>query len=381
MDVVIMGCGEITGAVAQELAREGGVRLMVADRDETRARELAARTGARPARVDVTDREQLISVLGDADLVVNGVGPFFRFGRSVIDAAVATSTHYVDVCDEYDVTAQVVADVDLDRAAREAGLTILLGAGASPGITNLAARWAAEGLDEVRSIDLFVGVPTMPSFGVTINEHMLHALSGDVLQVLDSRLQPVPAWGGAVEQPLAEPFGTHEFGYMGHPEPITLARRYPGLERATIRYSWLSPQTNRLWRDFDRLGLTSSDPVDGTGISPRGFLARLLDSDQAAAIPGATPTERPVGSAWRIVAEGVRDGRSAEVVVDNAIRYAELRCAGPMLTALPAAWAARALLRGEVEGAGVVAPEDLFDPEPFIADYVERTGCRIERRV
>ena len=45
MDVVIMGCGEITGAVAQELAREGGVRLVVADRDETRARELAARTG------------------------------------------------------------------------------------------------------------------------------------------------------------------------------------------------------------------------------------------------------------------------------------------------------------------------------------------------
>ena len=378
MHMVIMGCGEITSAAAQELARDGDIRLTVADRDEGRARDLAARVGARPARVDDPAPAGLRELLGDADAVLNGVGPVFRFGRRVIEAAVDTGTHCVDVCDEYDVTAEVFADPALDLAARDAGATVLLGCGASPGITNLAARWAAEGLDEVRSIDILVGVPTMPSFGVTINEHMLHALSGEVLQVIDREQRAVPAWGGAVEESLPEPFGTHTFGYMGHPEPITLARRY-GLERATIRYSWLSAETNRLWQDFARLGLTADGPVPGTGLSPRGFLARLLDNDHAAAIPGAVPSTRPIGSAWRIIATGTRSGETAQVTVDNPIRDADLRCTGAELTALPAAWAARSILSGEARHPGIAAPEDLFDPEPFIGAYIERTGCRIQR--
>ena len=47
-------------------------------------------------------------------------------------------------------------------------------------------------------------------------------------------------------------------------------------------------------------------------------------------------------------------------------------------TAAPAAEAARRLVRGEVAGTGVLAPEQAFEAEPFLDD-LGATGCTVTR--
>lgn len=62
--------------------------------------------------------------------------------------------------------------------------------------------------------------------------------------------------------------------------------------------------------------MASDEEVPGTGLSPRQFFARLMDLEQGTRIPGAMPSQRPQGSAWRVVAEGELDGSPAACVVD-----------------------------------------------------------------
>lgn len=374
----ILGAGAITSAVATELSATD-FDLLIADRDSDRALKLANHTGGEAVTLDVTDQQQLHAFLQRCDAVCNGIGPFFRFGRTILDACVATATHYVDICDEVEVTASVLDDPDLDEAARRAGITALIGCGASPGLTTIAGAWAADALDATTAIEIFVGIPTMPTFGVTINEHMLHALSGSVTQILDGTPTSVPAWSGRRRVTLAQDFGEHEFGYMGHPEPLAWHRSMPHLSEATFRWSWLEPQTNALWQAYEASGMTSPEVVESAGMSPRAFLARYMDSELGAKIVGAMPTSRPTGSAWRIIATGEKDGEDVNVIVDHIIEYAQLRCTGDMLTAFPAACGVQQIL--EYDGAGVCTPDQRFEADRFMATYRERTGTRLERRV
>jgi len=82
-----------------------------------------------------------------------------------------------------------------------------------------------------------------------------------------------------------------------------------------------------------------------------------------------------------VVAEGTKDGQPARAVVDHIIEYANLRCGGDTLTAYPAARAALSLATGEIDGRGVLTPEEVLDAESFVREYAEHTGTRLDRYV
>ena len=77
-------------------------------------------------------------------------------------------------------------------------------------------------------------------------------------------------------------------------------------------------------------------------------------------------------------AEGVARGRPATVRA-TAVTVPHDRWGmggGVVSTAAPAAEAARRLVRGEVAGTGVLAPEQAFEAEPFLDD-LGATGCTV----
>jgi len=54
--------------------------------------------------VDATDKEDLSRVIKGADVVVNCVGPFYKFAPRILETAIENSVDYVDICDDYDAT-------------------------------------------------------------------------------------------------------------------------------------------------------------------------------------------------------------------------------------------------------------------------------------
>lgn len=104
MRVLALGGAGAMGAVAVRTAACAGIaeHIVVADRDHAAAQRLARDLSAAPVPIsargiDITDDAELRRALSEADLVLNTVGPYYRFGLTVLRAAIDTGTHYLDI--------------------------------------------------------------------------------------------------------------------------------------------------------------------------------------------------------------------------------------------------------------------------------------------
>jgi len=236
MKIVALGGSGGMGqyAVRTILGQDRIDEIVIADLDGAAAVRFAEQCGpkATGAAVDVTDEEGLDRLLSGADAIVNTVGPFFRFGPPVLRAAIRAGCDYIDINDDWEST---VAMLEMHEQARRAGITAVIGMGASPGITNLLAVKAIGALDTVDEVftgwDLGAAIPEEvsdePSAAMI---HGMHQLTGRIRNFDGGRFVD------------GKPMRTHELDYpgigrcktwsIGHPESITFPRYYPDLRKS-----------------------------------------------------------------------------------------------------------------------------------------------------
>jgi saccharopine dehydrogenase (NAD+, L-lysine-forming) len=273
--------------------------------------------------------------------------------------------NYVDVCDDVDATLDIL---QLDEAARARGVTALIGMGASPGVTNLLARFAAEGmLDETDSIDIFHAHGGEPFEGAGVVAHRFHCMSVDIPMFLDGELRYVKYFepsGIALREKFDFPVlgpGLQLYPYP-HPEQITLPRHLK-LRQVTNKGTVLPQEYYDLTRDICQLGLHRKEPlaVGGVPVSPHDFaIAFILDEREK--ILARTGFGRQRGCC-SVVARGRKRGRPLEIRFHMA---SESQALGEG-TGLPAALGALLMLEGKVKGPGVMPPEACVAPLDFLA--------------
>lgn len=127
--VLVLGA---TGRAGQRVSEEllaAGVEPVLAGRDGARLAELAERLGV-PSQatrvVDVQDEQAVAAAVADVDAVVNTVGPFMLLAAPVIEACLRAGVALVDLANEQPAVESLLAR---DAAAREAGVTLVTGAG------------------------------------------------------------------------------------------------------------------------------------------------------------------------------------------------------------------------------------------------------------
>ena len=69
-------------------------------------------------RVDATSPEDLEAVMAGHSVVAGALGPFYRFEKPIVKAAIQAGVDYVSICDDYDAVKEVLL---LDREAKERG--------------------------------------------------------------------------------------------------------------------------------------------------------------------------------------------------------------------------------------------------------------------
>ena len=356
---------------------------MIGDYNVAAAEAVAARIGAaaRAQRVDVTDRDSLRSALAGAELVFNAVGPFYRSAMPVIDAAIEARIDYVDINDDHDVAARLVMDSTYDRRAADAGIKVLIGCGSTPGFTNVLARLGANRLDRVRAIRLCWVVPFVGGFfSPAVWDHLFHMVDGDVTQYLDGRYQKVPAFGGWRDVSFLPPFGTYPAYYSGHGEPVTLPRFIAGVEEVSIR-SYFFPQAgDDVMRSLVRLGFGSHEHLPGLGISPLQFLIQYAASETGKAALTVGTGEEPFGHASQVEIEGERNAERVRLIFEQHEFMGDGTTPPQDPTSICARLVLESVLRGEVKGTGVLAPEACIDPEPYVRQVVRETGMTLYER-
>src|ERR1051326_4312358 len=155
--IVLGGCGEMGSEATRDLARTSEFEeIVVADLNLEKAQALAAELGGgrvRAEKVDASDEEALSERLRGFDVVANCTT--YHFGLNVTRAAIRAGVNYLDLGGLFNTPRQL----ELDAEARAAGVTVCLGCGATPGVTNLMARRAADQLDEGEEVHVAFASP------------------------------------------------------------------------------------------------------------------------------------------------------------------------------------------------------------------------------
>ncbi|MBW2261503.1 MAG: saccharopine dehydrogenase NADP-binding domain-containing protein [Deltaproteobacteria bacterium] len=377
MNYLILGSGRMARGLVHFLRRrDPDASIRVVDVVSSRARALARWAGGpvTAGRLDLADRAAVRRALARADVAVSAA--HYRFNPMLTAEAALTRTHLVDLGGNNDVVAK---QLKLASRVARAGVTVVPDTGLAPGMTNLLALWAIQGMDRVASVRIRVGgVPLkpVPPFDyqlVFATEGLINEYVEDALVLRAGKVRSVPSLTDVETLRFPPPFGRMEaFNTSGGASTLirTLKGRVKDLDYKTIRYPGHCEKMHAL----KHLGLMDDRAVrlGGQAVRPRALTGLLLER--------GLPSQGPDAVLVRVSAEGVRGGRRRKVrinLVDTMDRRtgltAMMRC-----TAFPSACIAWMLGRGLIDAPGVHEQESVVPVGRFVRE-MRGAGLRIRR--
>lgn len=367
--LVLGGTGGMGQGVARDLIKQEQIKKVILgdiNVDPARVQEkLRASNKVSLIKTDVNDHNGLVKTIREADVIINCAGPFYKTAVAVAKAAVEARVNYIDICDDYEAT-EILFASDIDRAAREAGITVLTGMGSDPGTNNVIVKWFANKLDRVDEIHLFWVVSIAELSGAAW-DHGLHMTIGKIPQYLDGKLVHVEGGTGEEMAQFLEPLGTCKLRYVGHPQPLTIPRYIKGVRNVIIKGALIPAWVDELIREQRETGFLGQEPVEVKGV-------KIVPYDLTLQLWGSIPDNRdrgPQSSGLKVIVKGEKEGKKITYTADMAGRMAPG-------TGLPASIAALMLNAGDVTAKGVVAPEGCIPPDKFLAELIQR-GAKIHQ--
>jgi lysine 6-dehydrogenase len=372
---LILGSGRQGTAAGYDLARFGSAsQIVMADFDETIASEAARRINqmaemelAQSLRLDVRDAVELEKALHRVHCVLSAV-PYY-FNLEITRAAIRAGAH---LCDIGGNTAIVQKQLQMDEAAKEAGISIVPDCGMGPGLINTMGAYAIDLLDEPDEVMIYdAGLPQdpQPPWNYQLTFHingLTNEMDGQAVFLRDGDI----AYVDTLSEPEFidfPPFGRLEADVTSggtSTAPWTFQGKVRRYENKVLRfpghYEWL--------RAYKTLGLFSEEPlqVGGQTVVPRQVYHTLLEPQITA------PRIQDVGII-RSVGTGLKDGRQAKVVIDLVDYYDEKTgfTAMERLTG----WHCSVMMVFQVMGQvrpGVVPVETAVAPKAFMEALHER---------
>lgn len=150
-DIVLFGATGYTGRLTAQALVARGQAPVLAGRNREALKALAKKLGGLPVRVaDVADPVSVRKIVKPGDVLVSTVGPFVRYGKPALDAALAGKAHYLDSTGEPAFMRQVFEQYGARAAAAGKAFLTAFGYDYVPGHTVAAAALEKAGKKAVR---------------------------------------------------------------------------------------------------------------------------------------------------------------------------------------------------------------------------------------
>lgn len=101
--IVVYGSYGYTGSLIVEECKRRNFNVILSGRDEYELANQHNKIGFPYQRADINKEDELLNLLNDAFLVIHCAGPFQFTARQMVEACLATKTHYLDITGEYEV--------------------------------------------------------------------------------------------------------------------------------------------------------------------------------------------------------------------------------------------------------------------------------------
>lgn len=320
MRVAVLGAGAVGSRAVRQLASTAEIEAVtVADVDPTKA-QLTARSIAEPDRVRTATVEAWSE---GADIGIVAIPGREGLHRSAAERLLEQGAHVVSTADD---VGEVRALLDLDAEAGTRGLVVAVGAGFAPGLTDLLAAHAADGLDQVDEVH----VAKVGTAGPACARQHHAALTGEALDWRDGAWNRRRGGSGRELCWFPDPVGGQDCYRAALPDALLLRGAFPSAERIT-----------------SRMGATRRDRL--TAGLP--MLRR--------------PHPEGMVGAVRVELRG-RRGTGREVVILGAMDRPGV--AAGCVAAVTALW----IGTGRVSRAGAAGLAELVTPAPFLVELARR---------
>ena len=361
---VLGGCGAV-GSVATETLASSGVfsEVTVADMNIVAAKKLARTIkGSKLSAVelDAENPQSIRKAISGSSVVLNCVGPFYKYGPIILKSVIEARINYVDVCDDFDATEKLLA---MDDKAKKAGISALIGMGSSPGVANVLVRFCADSLlDQVEAVDIYHAHGGEKVEGAAVVKHRIHSMKIDIPIFLNGKFTTVKLFedsGRALEEEAEfQDVGTYSVYAYPHPETITLPKYLKGVKRVTNLGLVLPPAYAELIKGMVRLGITDEKPIEVQGhkIIPLEFAVAFILSQRQRLMKEAG-INQPMGC-LKIVVKGYKNGQKNAYIFSMSSRGQGMGEG----TGIPAAIGAILTATGKIKEKGVLPPEACVNP-------------------
>ncbi len=373
--------GRMTVAILLEAPEVSSIT--VADKNYEKAKHFVEMVGSdklSAAEVDVTERAKLVDLISSHDLVINTVGPYYKFGKPILEATIEAKKDYIDINDD---TKPTLESLDMDQKAKDASITAIIGFGASPGLTNLMAVLACSELDEVDDLITAWGLG-LAKEGKKPNYYVLprkfyakykedpHIANAATMHLFYETLEKIPTFKGGkiIEiEPLteAEPLQFPGFKdayvcHIGHPEPVTLPRVIKANSVSNLMY--MGKMATDMVREYSQK------------ISNKELTISEASVDFAKEVRMRVRKEPEVMKEYVnlpprlcVVVTGTKDGKRKKVAI--ACQRAPF---GAMagVTGVPLAIGALMILEGKIKKTGVFTPEEIINTKEKLEAFFDR---------
>jgi saccharopine dehydrogenase-like NADP-dependent oxidoreductase len=400
--VVVGGAGAQGAACVSILANATDTKkIILADYDIDQANKVSKKIGSNRVtvkQVDAADVESLAGLFQGADTVINLVAPVFNDG--IMKACAIAGANYIDTSVgeilDLDIHAgdNVLSRIMLgkepkyDKEFKEKNITCLMGCGASPGLTNVLARYLSDKLDSVDSIKVRLVRKSLTESGIikpwSPSWSPQRALWGYGIKPIvfaDGSYESYPIYSGYEEYEFHEEMGIVPCVYHMHPEQVTLPHYIKkGIKNCDFKYT-IDTEIGTLIK----MGFADPDKkinLNGMEVVPRDLILKLvqqprdkflLESEDTAGLPFE------VMGAVAVEVSGIKSGKHIGYKITYNINFFDsprervdiFRKYGAtnIYVALPAIVGALLIKEGKTPS-GVIHPECL-EPELFLRKFSE----------
>jgi lysine 6-dehydrogenase len=370
-----VGCGKVGSEIARDLAGSDEVDSVVAmDASSQNLKLLRKRVPRKlqTVKLSISQKTRFRNLLKKVDLVCGALPG--RIGFDLMTETVEAGRDTVDI-------SYTPRDVFLlQRKAKDAGCRVVPQCGVAPGFTNMCVGDASRRLDQMKSVEVFVGgLPEKPepplNYRIVFSlEDVVNEYSRPVQVIEEGKRRKVDALSGRGH--ISFP-GVGRLEYFLTDGLGSLPRSFPRtreMHEFTLRY----PGHADMMSTLRVLGFFDRNPVKigGVEVEPRQMSIELLRGSMSRGSPEDF-------LALRVDVKGLSRGKRVHLRYQLLDRYDRRSGVSAMArtTAYPCTSVALLMGRGKIKETGIVTPERITQDERlfrFVLDRLDERGVKMK---
>ncbi len=364
----VLGIGSMGRLIAKDLFKTFNGKVALLGRGVKGIKRFAKNKKSVEARyADVSGIKSMVKSLKGIDVVIHAV--HHEFNLNVMKACLKSKTHYIDLGGLYHYTKR---QLKLNKKFRKANLTAIIGMGASPGITNVMAKYASRFLDKIYAVDIRIGSADFSTYkqeSPLSNSYSLQTIIEEFTWnpaiFSNGRAKFVEPMSGREEYRFPSPVGMQKPQYTIHSEIATLPYTLKA-KNVSFKIAFDDDFVEKM-KMLKDLGFLSDEKIM---LKNNEFVIKDISLEILKKLPQSIPDKIKQYEIIRVIVKGKRGNKNKTIVIDVHIKGVNETLDKD--TGVPPSIVAQMIAENKINQRGVFPPESIVPEKEFFKGLAKR---------